>query len=246
MTIETAKGGSSAAPTAASRRRVALQLLGLLALCALLIPAISPTAAVAHGAVIKILFLARILVLLGVATWFLRLQHRSWCETGLRKPRLWKTLLCIPLGAIASAICVGAVTAAAYRIGARAADYSMFSPLQGKLGEYLFWAFPVTWGTAAFGEELLFRGFVLSSIETVFGGRGRLVTGGAIVLQAVLFGALHFYQGPGGVATAATIGLILGVMWLLTERNLWAGIAIHGLFDFAAMTAIYFGAMPQH
>jgi hypothetical protein len=49
-----------------------------------------------------------------------------------------------------------------------------------------------------------------------------------------------------GVATAATIGLILGVMWLLTERNLWAGIAIHGLFDFAAMTAIYFGAMPQH
>ena len=237
---------SAAAPAAAIRRLTFLHLLILLALAALLLPALTPGAVVGRGVMIKALFVARMVLLLGVATWFLRLQGGEWSSTGLRRASWWRVLLAIPLGAVVSAFCVGAVSAALHGAGVRAADYVMFEPLRGNLGEYLFWAIPVTWGTAAFGEELLFRGFALRSIETVLGGPGKLTTGAAVILQALIFGVLHLYQGPGGAATAATIGLVLGLVWLLTGRNLWAGIAIHGLFDFGAMTTIYLGALPHH
>ena len=195
---------------------------------------------------IKLLFVGRMAVLLGVATWFLRLQGVGWSSAGLRRPSWSRLLLAIPLGIVAGALCVGAVGAALRGAGVRAADYSVFAPLRGDLGEYLFWAIPVALGTAAFGEELLFRGFALRCLETVSGGPGRLTTGAAVLLQALIFGALHLYQGLGGAASAGVLGMVLGLVWLLTGRNLWAGIVIHGFFDFSAMTAIYLGDLPQH
>ncbi len=245
MTSELAGIRKGAAPTTPSRVFAIGQLLLFLVLAAVLIPALSPSATVGHGLVVKLFFLARILVLLAAATWFLRIQHRTWADVGLRKPHWWKTLFAIPLGAGAAAIAVGVVSALVYRAGVHAADYGMFAPLRGNLGEYLFWGILVTWGTAAFGEELLFRGFVLRSVKLALGGSEQFATTGAVVIQAIIFGALHFYQGPGGVATAGAIGLVLGFVWLFTDRNLWAGIVIHGLFDFASMTALYLGAMPH-
>ncbi len=237
---------SVAAPSAAARRLTLVRLLVFLALAALLLPALSPSAVVGRGVVIKALFVGRIVLLVAAATWFLHLQGAGWSATGLRRASWWRVLLAVPLGLVLSAVCVGAVGTALRGVGVRAADYAMFEPLRGNLGEYLFWALPVTLGTAAIGEELLFRGFVLGSIETVLGGPRRSATGSAVILQAVIFGALHLYQGPGGAATAATIGLVLGLVWLLTGRNLWAGIAIHGLLDLSAMTAIYLAALPHN
>lgn len=246
MSTESAELRKGAIKSAASRASVLGQLVVFLVFAAVLLPALSPAATVAHGAWVKLLFLARIVALLAVGTWFLHLQRSGWAAAGLRKPRWWKTLLAIPLGVVASAVLAGVASAIAFRTGAHAADYSMFSPLRGNLGEYLFWAVAVSWGTAAFGEELIFRGFVLQSVRLVLGDPGRVATIAAIVFRAIIFGLLHLYQGPGGAANAGAIGLVLGVVWLFTERNLWAGIIIHGLLDFFAMTAIYLGVLPHH
>jgi membrane protease YdiL (CAAX protease family) len=246
MSTESAELREGANKSASSRASVLGQLVVFLVLAAVLLPALSPVETVAHGAWVKLLFLARIVALLAVGTWFLHLQRSGWAAAGLRKPRWWKTLLAIPLGIVASAILAGVASAIVFRAGAHAADYSMFSPLRGNVGEYLFWAVAASWGTAAFGEELLFRGFVLQSVRVVLGDSGRLTTIAAIVVQAVIFGFLHLYQGPGGAENAGAIGLVLGFVWLFTERNLWAGIAIHGLLDLLAMTAIYLGVMPHH
>jgi membrane protease YdiL (CAAX protease family) len=129
--------------------------------------------------------------------------------------------------------------------GVPAADYSMFRPLVGNPALYLFWVGPVSWGTAAFGEEMLMRGFVLDGFRRLLGGEGaRLAAPGAVALQALLFGLLHAYQGLGGVVLTAVIGLAFGIIWLGSGRNLWAGIVIHGLIDSVSLTVLFLGLGP--
>lgn len=227
------------------RTVVAIQLAVMLALALVLIPAMSPARAMAGGLTIKLLFLSRMAVLIAVATGFLRLRGLGWADIGLRRLRLARFALAVPLGLVASVVLVSIVSVALSRAGVRAADYAMFAPLKGRLGEYLFWLVPVTWGSAALGEELVFRGFLLDAVERILGGQGWPASWAAIVIQAALFGGLHFYQGAGGVATATCIGLVLGWVRLFSGRNLWAGIVIHGLIDSAAMTVIFlFGIGP--
>ena len=120
----------------------------------------------------------------------------------------------------------------------------MFAAVTGNLGQYLFWVLPVAWGTAAFGEELLMRGFVLDAISRLLGGpSSRLAMVLAVVLQGAVFSAIHLYQGVGGAVIAGATGMMLGFVWLFSGRNLWAGIVLHGLIDTASMTAIYLGQL---
>lgn len=59
----------------------------------------------------------------------------------------------------------------------------------------------------AFGEEAIFRGALLSALERAVGGRA------ALVVQAIVFGLIHwrgFPRGPDGAALAAVYGLMLG------------------------------------
>jgi membrane protease YdiL (CAAX protease family) len=234
-------------PSPGRRLEAAGQVLILTGLAALLFPAMSPGAAVSGGVAVKLLFLARMVVLLGLATWFLRMRKLRWIDVGLRRPRWRRFALAMILGLLLSA---GAAAIARLGLGlarpeAPASDYSMFYPLKGDLRLYLYFLLPVTWGSAAFGEELIFRGFVLGALEQAFGGRRRAATLAAVVVQAPLFGLLHIYQGVGGAMTAGAVGLALGVVWLVSGRNLWAAIVVHGLIDSAAMTAFYMGATPH-
>jgi membrane protease YdiL (CAAX protease family) len=217
------------------------QLVIMIALAAVLLPAITPGAAVKGDAVVKLLFLGRILVLLVVATWFLRMRGLKWADAGLRRPKWLLFGTGIPLGLFVTIAAVSLLGMGMARAGFPAANYSMFAPIKGDLPQYLFWLLPVTWGSAALGEELIFRGFMLGALEELLGGKRWYATVAAIVLQAILFGVLHLYQGVGGAATAGLIGLVFGFVWLFTGRNLWAGIIIHGLIDSAGMTAIYLG-----
>ncbi len=230
-------------PAPRARLVLSIQLLAILILAAVIVPTISPGVAIRGNAVVKLLFLGRIVLLVGLATWFLSARGLGWREVGLRRPRWLRFALGIPLGiagSVALAYCAHAVASGA---GARTADYSMFAPVRGNLPLYLFVLIPVTWGTAAFGEEMIFRGFVLDALRRLIGEGRRYASYVAAVLQAIAFGLLHLYQGPAGATNAAMIGLVLGLVWLFTGRNLWAGIVIHGLFDSAAMTAIYLGVM---
>ncbi len=213
--------------------------------CVVLLPAISPAQAVGGDGLIKLLFLSRMLILVVLATGLLRLRGLTWSDTGLRRPN-WRTFsAAVPLGLIASFLAVGISRWASTQLGFEAADYSTFSALKGNLLEYLFWLIPVSLVSAAVGEELLFRGFFLNTLCVGLGGSR--VTGSvlAIIANAVIFGALHIYQGPAGALSAGVIGLVLGFVWLLSGRNLWAGIVIHALLDGASMTAIYFGVMAR-
>ena len=119
----------------------------------------------------------------------------------------------------------------------------MFNPLAHNLPEYLFWLL-ATWTTAAFGEEMLFRGFMLDAIHRALGGRTPALVA-AVLIQGVLFGALHGYQGLHGALVAGALGVVLGFVWWGSGRNLWAGILVHGFMDSLSMTIIYLGLLPH-
>ena len=229
---------SNAPPT---RTFVAAQLAIFLVAAVILIPAVTPGEAVTGGAWIKLVFIGRMVALVVLAYWMLRRRSLGWSDMGLSRPDWRRFLIALPAGAlmviafstVGHFIAVGA--------GLPSANYSMFAPIKGNFGEYLFWMLPVSIGTAAFGEELIFRGFVTDALRRLLGGSGISSSVAAVMLQAVLFGGLHLYQGAGGVVTAGVTGLALGLTWIIAGRNLWAGIALHALLDGSAMTAIYLG-----
>ena len=190
---------------------------------------------------LKLLLVARIVLALGLATWFLRARGLRWADLGLRRPVWRRFAVAIPLGLAAGFALVGAAGAALRMAGVRPADFSAFAGVRGNLTEYLFWGVAVAWGAAAIGEELIFRGFAMDALRRIAGRDTRPAMALAVIGQAVLFGALHSYQGAGGAVTTGTIGLVLGLMWLGSGRNLWAGIVTHGLIDCGSMTLIYLG-----
>jgi membrane protease YdiL (CAAX protease family) len=169
------------------------------------VTSISPVAAIKSDLQIKLLFIGRIVVLIAAATLLLRLSGRRWADAGLRKVKPLRFLLAIPLGlATAFAISFAAeVAVAKLGIQGTPAD-DWYSALRDNLDLYLFYLIPVTWGTAAFGEEMLFRGFYLDALQRLFGSSGAIGTTIAVIAQAVIFGLLHLYQGASANAAAGT------------------------------------------
>ncbi|MFC7537274.1 CPBP family intramembrane glutamic endopeptidase [Sphingomonas sp. GCM10030256] len=184
----------------------------------------------------------RMLVLFSLATVWLRASRSSWRAVGLRRPAsMGKVALLVIAGYVSVGAAFALLTGVVLPIlGLTPKTAEAFSGLTGNTGLYIYLLVVVAWGSAAFGEELVFRGFLQSRLELVF-GTTRVPAVLAVLTQAVIFGALHSYQGAGGAITAGTTGLIIGLVYIAGGRNLWAPIILHGLIDTVSLSAIYFG-----
>jgi membrane protease YdiL (CAAX protease family) len=98
----------------------------------------------------------------------------------------------------------------------------------------------IVWIFAAFGEEIGYRGYLLTRAADL-GNRSRLAYAAAMIYVAVLFGFGHFYKGPAGVVDSTYSGLVLGGVYLLSGRNLWAPILTHGISDTFAILVLFMG-----
>lgn len=97
--------------------------------------------------------------------------------------------------------------------------------------------FPATWTerrwwafvsiTAGVCEETLFRGFLLHYLHVLPWTLNLTL---ALLLSSVIFGLNHMYQGAAGVAGTAIVGLLFGLLFLLTG-NLLLPILFHGVMD---------------
>lgn len=180
---------------------------------------------------------------------FLKLRRSSYRALGLTRPASWRrTLLWAALTAVAANL--GAVF-----IGMGIQAFTDWPPLdltyiraslQGDPLAYAVWMLLVVWGSAAAGEELFARGFVMDRLATVFGGSGPALPA-AVLVQALLFGLLHAIQGPTGVVITAFVGGVLAITYYASGRNLWAPIIAHGLMDTYGLTLIFLGLpLPGH
>lgn len=86
------------------------------------------------------------------------------------------------------------------------------------------WILPISLFVGIY-EEILFRGFVLSRLCSLFRSRGA-----PIVLTSVLFGLLHFEQGLVGMCQTGVVGAVLAIVVTYT-RTIWPAILAHAGID---------------
>jgi membrane protease YdiL (CAAX protease family) len=91
---------------------------------------------------------------------------------------------------------------------------------------------------AGFGEETVFRGYMFERLGKLLGASlvARIVT---VLVTAVLFGSLHYFeQGLAGAQQATITGLVFGTIFAITGR-IWMLMCAHAAFDLTAVAMIY-------
>ena len=111
---------------------------------------------------------------------------------------------------------------------------------EGNLATYIPYMIFVVFLSAGIGEEILTRGFLFNRFETAFSG-GAAPWMFALFLQAVAFGCFHYDKGLQTILVSIISGLILGVIYLLTDRNLIASISTHILVNSIYITSYFLG-----
>ncbi len=172
------------------------------------------------------------------------LRGVGWRNLGLRRPTSWRSTLLLGV-----AIGVGYQYFSLYllepliaRLTGNLPDVSQFAPLVGNTF-FLFLSLIVSWTLAAFGEELVFRGYLMNRVVDLVGSNrsGWLIS---LIVVSILFGITHLYQGMSGIIVITLHGLLLGALYLATGRNLWVPIIAHGLNDTVGFILIYLGKYP--
>jgi membrane protease YdiL (CAAX protease family) len=174
----------------------------------------------------------------------LRLRREPWATIGFSRPDNF--LRSIAVGVLAGVLMeLLAVYVTTPRISAFFGvepDYSELKDIRGNLA-LLFVFLGLSWTLGAFGEEICFRGFLMNRLARLF-GESRIAWIASLLLSSVLFGWGHTEQGISGWVQEGLSGLLLGVLFLSTNRNLTVPIVAHGVSNTLAFVLIYFGRYP--
>jgi len=118
-------------------------------------------------------------------------------------------------------------------------DFSVFEPYTGNLPATLS-LFIYIWISAAFGEEIVFRGYLMRQF-TKFFGSSKISLVVNILLFGFVFGWIHAYQGISGQVISGISGMLFSIIFHIRKNDLWFNIAAHGFFDTVALIFIYNG-----
>ncbi len=124
-------------------------------------------------------------------------------------------------------------------ITGQAIDFSIFEPYKGNLPAILN-LLVFMWASAAFGEEIVFRGYLMRQF-TKFFGSSKISLVINILLLGFIFGWVHAYQGITGQIVAGITGMILAVVFHIRKSDLWFNVVLHGFIDSVAFIFIYYG-----
>lgn len=116
-------------------------------------------------------------------------------------------------------------------------NYGAFDVIKGNRSIYLKYFF-YTWISAAFGEEILFRGFLFQQFKIIipeFKYKLALI----VLLSSVLFAIPHFYLGWSGILFTFLFGIIFSMIYIKYHYNLWIPIIVHGIVDSLFITMAY-------
>lgn len=172
----------------------------------------------------------------------LRWRNGGWKAAGLRRPESWWKIFALACAAAAVLQLGGDLLVAPLTSRIWPAPENVSTLLQSVAGDWkeALVALFIVWTFAAFGEELSYRGYLLTRAAD----RGRRSNPAflvAMLFVALLFGFAHYYKGPAGVVDSVFSGLVLGGIYLLSSRHLWAPILAHGISDTYAVVIVFLG-----
>jgi membrane protease YdiL (CAAX protease family) len=175
----------------------------------------------------------------------LRLRNMTWRDVGMAAPTNWPRTLLVGLiaGCAMEALELFVTQPILVHLFHQPPDLSALAELHNHLG-VLALALALTWTVAAFGEELVWRGYVLNRIAEGLGSiGGRFAI--AVILSSLVFGLAHYDQGVTGVTENVIDGVILAFLYLASGRNLWVPILAHGITDTVDCILLYSGHYPM-
>jgi len=181
----------------------------------------------------------RVIVLAGAALLCTSLETRTLQPIGLGRHRLRPTILwaiSIAVGTIALAQAGEALIN--WLLGVHP-DLSGYGALKGN-AQLALQLLGLGLVSAALGEEILFRGFLLHQLTEIFGASNR-ARWCSILISGTLFGLAHSMQGLAGIITTGLVGSIFSWAWFRSGRNLWALMVAHALVDSFGIGMLYLG-----
>ena len=98
-----------------------------------------------------------------------------------------------------------------------------------------------SWVFAAFGEEVAFRIVLMRAVAWLLGDT-RPAIAIALIVQAVVFGLVHSYQGTTGIVSSAVNGLVFGALVLAGRGSIWPAALAHGGNNTIGIVRLYLGA----
>lgn len=116
-----------------------------------------------------------------------------------------------------------------------------FEWMKDGLGTYLL-GILIVWFFRAGVEEVLIRGYIMNHLYALFSGgkQGRAWSWFfAVLLSTGVSVLVHLHEGPGGMILAGIFGAIMAGIYLVSDRNLWNVIIVHGLYDTVQFTLYY-------
>lgn len=190
------------------------------------------------------IFLSKVLYLLPLAWISLRLRGLRWRDVGFHIYRNWS--LTLTLGILAGLgiellelFCTQPLLAG---LTGKMPNLSEFSRVAGN-GKWLSVSLVFTWTLFAFGEELIYRGYLMNRIAALI-GHTRIGWVVALTVASFVFGLSHFQQGITGVSENFVDGMILGSLYLVCGRSLAIPIIAHGVTDTVDFLLIFFHQYP--
>jgi membrane protease YdiL (CAAX protease family) len=163
---------------------------------------------------------------------------------GLLWPKNWKktVFLGIGVGIFLQFLSLFVIEPTIAKFTGHLPDLSQFVALKGNIQFLAMWL-AISWTVAAFGEEIVYRGYFMSRVTDMI-GKSSMAWATSLLLSAILFGLIHYYQGLSGMLATGISGLVFGILYLTTGRNLWAPILAHGTYDTVGFLLIFFGKYP--
>ena len=171
----------------------------------------------------------------------IRLRDGRWSAMGLKQPASWRRILLIALVATILRILLGQflIEPVTGFFWPKPTPPALANEITGNV-KMALGALLVVWTFAGFGEEIAYRGYLLTRAADI-GRRSVAAYWIGILLVSILFGYGHYYKGASGMVDSGVAGLILGTAYMVAGRNLWACILAHGFIDTFGIIDAFFG-----
>lgn len=167
-----------------------------------------------------------------------------WRDVGFARPRSWRQALLVGVlaGLFIEAFELFVSQPLLVRWTGKMPDLSNFSTVHGNLKLTLIFL-SLIWVVAAFGEELVYRGYLMNRFAGLFRDT-RISWIASLVVISIVFGCSHTGQGATGILENIWDGALLGAVYLACGRNLAAAIVAHGVTDTVDVLLMYWGKYP--
>jgi membrane protease YdiL (CAAX protease family) len=124
----------------------------------------------------------------------------------------------------------------------RSVDLSEITSLNNTWINFII-ALLITWTFAAIGEEIVYRSYLYNQIQSLFTNKN-IGTVIGVIICTTLFAIGHGYQGISGIIENTIFGITMALVFILSKKNLWLIIFVHGFVNTIGFILIFTGLYP--